>query len=143
MLHCMNSFPSIISCHCLVAGESAAIFCSKTIIYVLVLPTSFTSHPGLACIKLASGFDRYLTAIAYEFFTAKSKGGVVLLAIYFYVTFVFAMLFWIDEGALVTPPSQDIDPTTGNNTLCGSLAGCALVLTRLTLYDGTGMISGF
>ena len=81
---------------------------------------------------------RYLTAIAYEFFTAKSKGGVVLLAIYFYVTFVFSMLFWIDEGALVSPPSQDVNPFTGNNTLCGSLAGCSVVLTRLSLYDGTG-----
>lgn len=73
-----------------------------------------------------------------EFFTAKSKGGVVLLGMYFYVTFVVAMCCWIDLPDLVTPPSSDVNPTTGNNTLCGTLVGCAVVLTRLTLYDGTG-----
>ena len=64
----------------------------------------------------------------------------MLLAMYFYVTFVFAMLFWIDQGNLVTPASSDIDPLTGNNTLCGTLIGCSVVLTRMTLYDGTGKL---
>ena len=79
---------------------------------------------------------QYLEGIAAEIFTAKSKGGLVLLIIYFYVTYVFAILFYIEEDTLSTP--NDTNPTTGNSTLCATITGCYLTLTRLNLYDGTG-----
>ena len=79
---------------------------------------------------------QYLEGIGAEIFTAKSKGGVVLLVIYFYVTYVFAVLFYIEEATLITP--NDTNPTTGNATLCATITGCYLTLTRLNLYDGTG-----
>ena len=80
---------------------------------------------------------QYLEGIGSEIFTAKSKGGLVLLAIYFYVTYIFAAIFYIEDRTRIVTPS-DVNPTTGNNTLCGTLTGCYLTMLRLTLYDGAG-----
>ena len=77
-----------------------------------------------------------MEGISNELFTAKSRGAVVLLAIYFYVIYIFALVFFIEEQGLATP--SDISPETGNTTLCATVQGCAITLTRLTLYDGTG-----
>ena len=79
---------------------------------------------------------KYLEAIGCELLTAKSKGGIVLVIFYFYITYVFAVIFWMEETNLVTP--VDTNPTTGNNTLCDTLTGCYITMLRLTLYDGTG-----
>ena len=81
---------------------------------------------------------KHLEGIGSEISTSRSKGGLVLLAIYFYVTYIFAAIFYIeDRDRIVTP--NDTNPTTGNNTLCGTLTGCYLTMLRLTLYDGTGI----
>ena len=80
---------------------------------------------------------QYLEGIGTEIFTAKSKGGLMLLAIYFYVTYIFAAIFYIEDANWIVTPN-DVNPTTGNNTLCGTLTGCYLTMLRLTLYDGTG-----
>ena len=86
--------------------------------------------------KICSLGVQYMESIGCELFTAKSKGGVVLLIIFFYVTYVFAMVFWIEDRNLVTP--NDTSPITGNNTVCGTLMGCTITLMRLSFYDGTG-----
>ena len=80
---------------------------------------------------------RYLEAVGCELMTAKSKGGLVILIFYFYVTYVFAVMFWIHDNQLATP--QDMNPTTGTDMLCESLTGCYITMLRLTLYDGVGL----
>ena len=79
---------------------------------------------------------KYMEAIQCELLTAKSKGGAVLLAMFFYITYVFGMVFWIEANGTVTP--ADTSPITGNNSLCETLRGCVFTLLRLSFYDGTG-----
>lgn len=78
-----------------------------------------------------------MEGISNELFTAKSRGAIVLLLIYFYVIYIFSVMFVIEERALVTP--NDISPQTGNTSLCATIQGCAITLFRLTVYDGTGI----
>ena len=40
---------------------------------------------------------QYLQGISKELFTAKSRGGVVLLFVYFYVIFIFSLVFFVEE----------------------------------------------
>ena len=65
---------------------------------------------------------KYLEAIGCELFTAKSRGGIVVLAIFFYVTYVFGMVFWIDATGVYTP--NDTSPMTGNNTRAAAPGPC-------------------
>ena len=91
----------------------------------------FVSIPHICILGV-----KHMEAIAFELFTAKSKGGIVLFSIFLFTTYVFAMVFWIEDRSVVTP--NDVSPITGNNTVCGTLMGCTITLLRLSFYDGTG-----
>jgi hypothetical protein len=70
----------------------------------------------------------YLEKIAGEFATKRSKGGVVVLALYFFSIYLFAVVFSIDKGYLVTPEGQT----------CDTIKDCFFTLLRLSFYDGQG-----
>lgn len=72
----------------------------------------------------------YLGKIATELFSAASKGGFVILMIYFYITYIIAVVSWNLKG--------NLDTLEGYNT-CGTLTECFVVIMRLSLYDGTGL----
>ena len=77
---------------------------------------------------------KYLKKLGLEIFTAKSRGGAVILAMFFYVTYLFAVVFWREKGYIVTP-----DNFYENGYVCGTLPLCFLTMMRLALYDGTGL----
>lgn len=70
----------------------------------------------------------YLVHMSAEIFTAKSNGGTIVLALYFFVTYIFAVVFWSLEGGLSTVDGQ----------VCDTLTHCFITLMRLSFYDGTG-----
>ena len=40
---------------------------------------------------------QYLEGICKELFTAKSRGGLVVLFIYFYIIYIFSLVFFVEE----------------------------------------------
>ena len=79
-----------------------------------------------SCIK-------YLRKLGDEIFSAKSRGGAVILTMFFYVTYLFSVVFWVEKGYIVTP-----DTGYENGYVCGTLPLCFITMMRLALYDGTG-----
>jgi hypothetical protein len=71
----------------------------------------------------------YMTRIAEEIFTQQSKGGIVVIGMYFYISYLIAVVFWVE---LTTFISQ------GNETECSDLTSCFITMIRLSFYDGNG-----
>ena len=63
-----------------------------------------------------------------EFVTQKSLGGSLLMAIFFFTTYVVAVVFWNDQTNLDTPEGET----------CSTLRNCYMTMLRLVVYDGTG-----
>eukprot|EP01034_Spumella_vulgaris_P025795 gene25795-32287_t len=67
-----------------------------------------------------------LTALGNEMFrfTNKTKGGLILMMVFFYSAFVFGAALWVDTG-------KDMED-------CATLGSCMYTMMRLTFFDGTG-----
>ena len=52
-----------------------------------------------------------------------------MLGLFFYVTYIFAVVMWQTTGSIVTTPEGDS---------CETLKSCFMTLLRLAFYDGTG-----
>ena len=52
--------------------------------------------------QLCNSFQDYLEKISVEFFSSRSRGGIVVIFLYFFLTFLFAVVFWNEEKFLVT-----------------------------------------
>ena len=74
----------------------------------------------------------YLEQLGVEFLSKKSKGGAVVLALFFYVTYIFCV-FWISTEHIVQNNPNDF----GNS--CNNLKSCYITLLRLAFYDGSGL----
>jgi hypothetical protein len=70
----------------------------------------------------------YMQQLYYEFATEKSLGGLLVITIFFFTTYVMAVVFTNEKGTLVTPEGQ----------ICFQLRDCFLTVMRLALYDGNG-----
>jgi hypothetical protein len=73
-------------------------------------------------------FVFYLEKMGKELATDKSKGGLVILASFFFVTYIVAVVFWLDRGSISTLEGYS----------CSSLRMCYVTMLRLSFYDGTG-----
>lgn len=71
----------------------------------------------------------YIRRILREVFSAASKGAIVVLVAFFFITYIFAVIFWVDLRELSTP--QDFFTQQ-----CRSLNNCFITMFRLALYDG-------
>ena len=72
----------------------------------------------------------YLESIGQELFTQNSKGGVILLGMFFYSSYILAIIcVYYDRDFIVTGE--------GFNT-CGTITQCFIIMIRLACYDGTG-----
>jgi len=71
----------------------------------------------------------YLRKLGNEVFTAASKGGTLIIGIFFYLTYLYAVVFWVDKGYLVTPEGET----------CRALHTCFYTIMRIAFYDGTGL----
>ena len=71
----------------------------------------------------------YLRNLFFEFFTKRSKGGIIILAMFFYTTYIFSIVFSVEKGHI---PTKD-------GYVCGSPRLCYLTLLRLSFYGGGGL----
>ena len=105
--------------------------------YELIAPTYGDDYdPGEDIIDIWTATRsslKYLKRLGNEIFSAKSRGGAVILTMFFYVTYLFSVVFWVEKGYIVTP-----DTGYENGYVCGTLPLCFITMMRLALYDGTG-----
>ena len=87
-----------------------------------------------------SKVDGYFDALYVELVTPQSKGSLVVLAMFFFTTYVFGVVFWVEvnAGTGMCPPGSNT--TCANpDTVCGDLPDCFVTMMRLALYDGNGL----
>jgi hypothetical protein len=70
----------------------------------------------------------YMKKIVQEVFTQESKGGVVIIAMWLYVSYLVAVVFWTQLHFLES--SDDLN--------CSRLDTCFITMIRLSFYDGNG-----
>lgn len=68
----------------------------------------------------------YLQNLGEELFSARSRGGLVVIALFFYTAYIFAVIF------TYTYPHLE----TVEGAVCGHLQGCFFTLLRFSFYDG-------
>ena len=69
-----------------------------------------------------------LTALGSEMFrlTNQTRGGLFILLVFFYFSFVFGAMFFVEIGSVDW------------NTDCNSVGECMFTMMRLTFWDGVG-----
>ena len=70
----------------------------------------------------------YIEKLGKELMSSSTGGGLMVLLTFFYVTYVIAVVFWVDKAHLLTPEGVP----------CEKLKTCFLVMLRLSFYDGSG-----
>lgn len=70
----------------------------------------------------------YFRKLYGELFTEASKGGLIVISLFFYTTFVFSLMFYNETNTMM-----DVDNPP---TACGDLSTCYIRLLRLVFYDG-------
>jgi len=78
------------------------------------------------CFKVLKFSINALTALGNEMFrlTNATRGGLLLMMMFFYSAFVLGTTLWIETDA--------------ESEFCLTKSGCVYTLMRLTFYDGTG-----
>ena len=72
----------------------------------------------------------YIESIGREIFTQNSKGGVILLGMFFYSSYIMAVIcVYYDRDSIITGEGY---------ATCGTITLCFIVMLRLIFYDGTG-----
>jgi len=79
----------------------------------------------------------YLERIGNELFSSNTRGGSVVLLIYFYTIYVFAVIYWNEVGTYNSSNTTWYNSNT-NQEACNTLSNCYITLMRLSLYDGNG-----
>lgn len=72
----------------------------------------------------------YMKGIGMEFFTEHSKGGVVVIAMYLYLSYLMAVVFWVELNDLISI-NEGVPE-------CRDLNTCFITIIRLSFYDGNG-----
>jgi len=98
-----------------------------------------SSEPGWFVIFRKGGelVIKYLERIGNELFSTSTRGGPVVLMIYFYTIYVFAVVYWNEIGAYNSSNTSWYNSNTNQNA-CDTLSHCYITLMRLSLYDGNG-----
>jgi hypothetical protein len=87
---------------------------------------------------------RYFKCLGEELTSSKSRGAIVVLVVFFYVTYIVAVIFWIDRGTFeFYDPIENANATLNpdrmsSDSYCITLRSCFITLLRLSYYDGNG-----
>jgi hypothetical protein len=87
---------------------------------------------------------RYFKCLGEELTSSNSRGAIVVLVVFFYVTYIVAVIFWIDRGTFdfydpIANSNATIQPDRmSTNSNCITLRSCFMTLLRLSYYDGGG-----
>jgi len=85
-----------------------------------------TTRKGWLMGQVQAG-ARYLDLLLTEIFTDKSRGGVLVLAMFFFSTYILSICFW-----------HKAEETFPEGNSCESMVKCFLTLMRLSFYDKVG-----
>lgn len=87
-------------------------------------------HP-LSFTKVMVLCTKFLNKISFELFTEHSRGGIVLVAMVLFQTYVVALMCWYNEPNLTA--------TWGGPTPCADLSDCFFIIFRMIAYDGLAL----
>lgn len=76
---------------------------------------------------------RYMEKLYLELFSVKSKGASIVLGMFFYSSYIIAVVFWQEIDKI-----QETEIDENIPTHCNSLKNCFLTVLRLAFYDGDG-----
>ena len=78
-----------------------------------------------------------LTALGAEMFrlTSDTRGGLFLMLVFFYFSYLFGAMFYVETRRLYLVSKDDNNWTSA----CSSVGECMYTMMRLTFWDGTGM----
>lgn len=100
-------------------------------IYQKDIPDSYDPSRNLLIFNPSQGIRlclAYIRNIVIELFTVKSRGGVIVIGIFIYMSYVFAIIFNYEQPDLIV-----------NGTApCSTISRCFFMLIRLSFYDGNG-----
>lgn len=74
----------------------------------------------------------YMEQLYYEFFTQKSLGGMLVMAIFFFNAYVMAVIMFNQRSYLTLSSDFVTQP-------CYNINMCFVTMFRLVVYDGTGL----
>ena len=100
-------------------------------IYQKDIPDSYDPSRSLLIFNPSQGIRlclAYIRNIVVELFTVKSRGGVIVIGIFIYMSYVFAVIFNYEQNGLVVAGTSP----------CSSISKCFFMLVRLSFYDGNG-----
>eukprot|EP01041_Mallomonas_annulata_P003680 gene3680-7321_t len=73
---------------------------------------------------------RYIEKLRIELFTAKSRGAIVILILFFYISYILGCVFWVEIGLKFYVHTDDTDQVK-----CNTVTNCMLTMMRLAFYD--------
>lgn len=126
---CLYTYPGIAALRCFRVLRLLWLSDNSMFRYHVTLHTSGVLGKPFVdrCFRVFKFSIRSLSALGNEMFrlTSKTRGGLFLMLILFYMAFVVGITLWIETG------DADND--------CGKLGQCMYTMLRLTFFDGTGL----
>lgn len=107
-------------------------------------PLRFAPHQNLhGLTKLVQFGVRFFEKIGSELLSSKSRGSIVLLAMFLYLSYAFGVCFWLEVGGWkgASQKLARIGPelsTPKNEEMCIDPSQCMMTFMRMAFYDGTG-----
>jgi len=92
------------------------------------LDVAALAHTYYSPVRAVDLSLEYIEKLGNEFLTEKTGGGIVFLIAFFFVTYITAVVFWVDKPDLVT----------NEGIPCASLKTCFIVMLRFSFWDGNG-----
>jgi hypothetical protein len=93
-------------------------------------PTTKSRFGVLSVALFCRQVVQYANKLGDELFSSRSRGGLSILGIYFFVTYLFAILFWIE--------AKDVE-TLARGAMCDTLSHCYITMIRVSVFDTGGL----
>lgn len=77
---------------------------------------------------------QYVDKIRIELFTLQTKGAMTLFALYFFIAYVFAVVFWHCTKDMYLPSPEG--GTSGHVSQCNTLSHCYFLMVKMPFADG-------
>lgn len=117
----------------------AAIRCLRVLRFVFYFELTSIDYPvGYIPAEHPMSFHKscivmvqYLNRVGAELFTEQTRGGSVVFLMWFFLTYVVALICWYNENNLID--------TWGGPTHCNTLTHCFITIFKLAVMDCGGM----
>lgn len=115
----------------------AALRCFRVLRYLWYLELFIPELPDgydpeehfFSLVKAVQLCLQYMEALGAEILSEKSRGGIVVLLLLFFLAYIFAVVFSTELGTL----------DTVEGTTCATVSSCFVIMIRLAFCDGVGL----